>query len=289
MRRWGLILIFALLFLTMASSSGFAQGDPYNPDSLITRSISYLPYRPGYWSVAYIHLDFVTDEDVVYFYIPLRWNSIDGEIYVGYTVWRDLTLLWDEYLDSIAITARTVVLRGTCDLGGGPNPPLNTSGVRRNLIDLRLVITPQASPQEVVMDTVVDRPYNSLQFGLSEGIDFVPAFAKTRFQYGEFVGIEDEFERLIDDEFGLMNFPNPFNDFTTFSFSLDDYADVALKIYDAGGRLVRTLVDRDYDAGHYRIVWNGETDDGLKCGSGVFLCRLAVRGKISYHKVILLR
>jgi|GEM_PF-1120719 len=278
-----------VLFAACSIAGAFAQGDPRNQDSLITRSVSYLPYRPGIWSIAYIDMDFVTDDSIIYFQIPLRWSSADRQIYVGHVVWRDLVLLWDEHFDSLDMADERIVLTGICDLGGPPNPPLNTSGVRRNQIDLRMVITPQAAPQEVVIDTVVDRPYNSLLFGLPEGIDFVPAFVKTSFRYGMPTGIDCESADTMRHIRGLTNFPNPFNVSTTFSFSLGEAGDVILEIYDVNGRLVRTLAKGEFESGDYRIVWDGKGNDGSECASGVFLCRFAAGEKKSYHKVVLVR
>ena len=41
------------------------------------------------------------------------------------------------------------------------------------------------------------------------------------------------------------NYPNPFNPVTEISFGLKEQGHVLIRIYDAGGRLVRTLVDAD--------------------------------------------
>ena len=44
-------------------------------------------------------------------------------------------------------------------------------------------------------------------------------------------------------------------------------------IYDAGGRLVRTLVSQTMSAGEHQVTWDGELDGGGQAGSGVYLCR----------------
>jgi hypothetical protein len=51
------------------------------------------------------------------------------------------------------------------------------------------------------------------------------------------------------------NYPNPFNPVTTLRFSLREKLKVSLVIYDAKGKLVRTLVrpDRPMNAGKYRV------------------------------------
>ncbi|MBL8007396.1 MAG: T9SS type A sorting domain-containing protein, partial [Ignavibacteria bacterium] len=61
----------------------------------------------------------------------------------------------------------------------------------------------------------------------------------------------------VPDKFELMqNYPNPFNPSTTISFSVPALSDVSLKIYDALGREVRTLVDERLSSGKYNITWN---------------------------------
>jgi agmatine/peptidylarginine deiminase len=76
----------------------------------------------------------------------------------------------------------------------------------------------------------------------------------------------------------LGNYPNPFNPNTTFSFELL-YADqVELKIFDAQGRLVRTLIDGLASAGRTELSWDGRDDQGRPLPSGVYQYRLRAAG-----------
>jgi len=69
--------------------------------------------------------------------------------------------------------------------------------------------------------------------------------------------------------------PNPFNPSTTISFDLPAAFPVSLRIYDAAGRLVRTLLANDPgSAGRNEVVWNGRDDGGKQVASGVYLYRL---------------
>lgn len=71
------------------------------------------------------------------------------------------------------------------------------------------------------------------------------------------------------------NSPNPFNPRTTIRFSLAAAADVRLTIFDARGRLVRTLVD-DHRQGpsQHEAVWDGTDDRGTALPSGVYVYHL---------------
>ena len=60
-------------------------------------------------------------------------------------------------------------------------------------------------------------------------------------------------------------YPNPFNPQTTISFALPKDADVSIKVYDINGRLVSSLVDKKYEAGNHKILF-----DGTGIASGVY-------------------
>ncbi len=67
-----------------------------------------------------------------------------------------------------------------------------------------------------------------------------------------------------------QNYPNPFNPTTTISFSLPSRSFVSLKVFDALGREVSTLVSEELPTGNYSRVWNAE-----KLSSGVYFYRLS--------------
>jgi hypothetical protein len=71
----------------------------------------------------------------------------------------------------------------------------------------------------------------------------------------------------------IGNHPNPFNPMTTISFALTDAGRAKVRIYDTQGRLVRTLVDEDLNAGTHTRTWQGRDDQGRQVASGVYLAR----------------
>ncbi|MBN2070784.1 MAG: S8 family serine peptidase [Candidatus Krumholzibacteriota bacterium] len=84
-------------------------------------------------------------------------------------------------------------------------------------------------------------------------------------------------------------FPNPFNPSVTICFELSSEAPVTIDIYDAGGRLVRSLLDRGCQAGPHEIRWDGKDGSRRLASAGVYFCRLSVEGKAVSRKMILLR
>ncbi|MEW5800385.1 MAG: T9SS type A sorting domain-containing protein [Bacteroidota bacterium] len=66
-----------------------------------------------------------------------------------------------------------------------------------------------------------------------------------------------------------QNYPNPFNPTTTIKFGLPEAGNVTLKIYDALGREVATLVNNQLTAGYYSYEWNAG-----HLASGVYIYRM---------------
>ncbi len=87
------------------------------------------------------------------------------------------------------------------------------------------------------------------------------------------------------------NYPNPFNPSTTIAFTLDRNEKVTLKIYNAAGQLVRTLLNGKalFKGNRYRFRWQGRNDKGNPVASGVYFYRLKTARHRVVKKMILLR
>jgi len=85
--------------------------------------------------------------------------------------------------------------------------------------------------------------------------------------------------RVMGYELG-QNFPNPFNATTVISYRLSAVRPhrTTLKIYNILGEDVVTLVDSRQKAGRYEVIWNGRNGEGNGVASGIYLCRLEVKG-----------
>ncbi len=70
------------------------------------------------------------------------------------------------------------------------------------------------------------------------------------------------------------NYPNPFNPMTNIAFDLPTPAHVTVTIFDASGRLVRTLVNEAMTAGAHEVLWNGQDGTGRAVASGVYFSRV---------------
>jgi hypothetical protein len=78
--------------------------------------------------------------------------------------------------------------------------------------------------------------------------------------------------------------PNPFFRSTSFGFVLPKSEEVSLRILDAQGRLVATLVNAVLGAGPHDVQW-----DSLDVATGIYFCRLEFGGRVQSLKVLCLR
>ena len=92
-----------------------------------------------------------------------------------------------------------------------------------------------------------------------------------------------------DATFLAQNRPNPFNPSTSIDFGLKRRAHVSLRIYDAAGRLVATLVEGALPAGRHTAAWDGRGQGGRTAASGVYFYRLRTGDFERTRKMILMR
>ena len=83
--------------------------------------------------------------------------------------------------------------------------------------------------------------------------------------------------------------PNPFNPRTEIGFAIPDAGPVTLRIHDARGRIVRTLVDSPRPAGEDAVVWNGQDDFASDVASGLYFVRLEHDGQVRTERLTLVR
>ena len=85
------------------------------------------------------------------------------------------------------------------------------------------------------------------------------------------------------------NRPNPFNPATTINFQMPRSGEVALRVYDPAGRLVRTLVAGRLEAGSHSAPWDGTDAGGRAVGSGVYLYKFSALGETLTGRMTLIR
>jgi hypothetical protein len=90
----------------------------------------------------------------------------------------------------------------------------------------------------------------------------------------------------VPGEFSLSSYTNPSNPklATAINFTIPQHSDVTVKIYNAGGREVATLVNRYLSAGSYSYTWSANG-----CAGGVYFVRLVTKNYVTANRMVLLQ
>ncbi len=195
-----------------------------------------------------------------------------GFDYGNVTVGRDSlagVLLINNGIDTVAVNSVTNT-RGTA--ARAVVPPIIQFPIRippRGLVQLPVVFRPSATGVNV--DTLIFVTNDPDNLGLGAGV--IPALFRANGQAPSSV-IERESTQPKD--FKLeQNYPNPFNPTTTIRYSIPTPQQVTLRIYDALGRVVVTLVNERQGAGTYNVRFTaGDLSSGAyfyQLQAGTFL------------------
>ncbi len=102
----------------------------------------------------------------------------------------------------------------------------------------------------------------------------------------DFIGYTDVEENVeIPVMFSLsQNYPNPFNPTTVINYSIPEVTNVKLKVFDMLGREIKTLVNKEQNAGNYNIQF-----DASNLSSGVYFYRIEAGSFVASKKLLLLK
>ncbi len=122
---------------------------------------------------------------------------------------------------------------------------------------------------------------------------------------GDLVGVEERAKSpfLMTNDQLLQNFPNPFSQMTEVRYQLvpsrveriphtgstDQAMSISLKVYDLAGRLIKTLLEGEQNAGSYRVIWDGRDGSGRALPSGIYFCELRTSRLKEVRKAVLIR
>ena len=99
--------------------------------------------------------------------------------------------------------------------------------------------------------------------------------------------------KTLPTEFSLsQNYPNPFNPTTVIEFTVpagERGVEVALRIFDVAGQVVRSLADDVREPGRYTAEWDGTDSQGRSVASGVYLYQLRAGEFSAVRRMLLVR
>ncbi len=224
--------------------------------------------------------------------------------YVQYETWRPYTYLVTDRLAErpalqwlrtyLASPLRPVLLSPVGTTGEPRNPVLSWHA-SASATSYQLQVAGNSTFSTVVVDTTVadtllqlrpleanTRYYWRVRAANEHGTSAYSVAAS--FMTGDQITAVDEFAELPT-EFGLSeNYPNPFNPTTSLQYFVGSPRHVSLKVYDALGHVIATLVDERKPAGHYRATF-----EARGFASGVYFMRLSAGEFVAMRKAILMR
>jgi len=115
-----------------------------------------------------------------------------------------------------------------------------------------------------------------------DDINIYPYEMKTTIASGESHQSIKDFE-LFD------NYPNPFNAQTVIKYQLPQPGHAKLVVYNLLGQQINTLIDKNHDAGHFNLIWNGKDNLGQAVPSGVYFYKIQAEGFTKTKKMLLLQ
>jgi len=84
--------------------------------------------------------------------------------------------------------------------------------------------------------------------------------------------------------------PNPFNPATVIRCHVPaDATQATLRVFDASGRVVRTLISGAVQAGWQEMRWDGRDDRGARVASGLYFARFETGGEVRVEKLALVK
>ncbi|HDR00365.1 MAG TPA: T9SS type A sorting domain-containing protein [candidate division WOR-3 bacterium] len=83
--------------------------------------------------------------------------------------------------------------------------------------------------------------------------------------------------------------PNPFSRLTQIRYQFPREGEALLRVYDASGRVVRTLAEGRHKPGVYTVTWDGTDARGRTVPNGVYFYRLDAPGFRDVKKAVVMK
>ncbi|NOR44462.1 MAG: T9SS type A sorting domain-containing protein [Candidatus Delongbacteria bacterium] len=101
-------------------------------------------------------------------------------------------------------------------------------------------------------------------------------------QDGNYTGIMDNGELIINSYELMQNYPNPFNNQTNIEYSIQENSEIEINLYNSNGQFVQSLVNEKKGKGKHSVLFNAN-----KFNSGIYYYQLKIDGMIKETKRML--
>ena len=111
------------------------------------------------------------------------------------------------------------------------------------------------------------------------------AVTEAFFNNSDWVGIDE----VIIPALNATNYPNPFNPSTTIKLTLEKRENVEIKIFNAFGKMVKTLVKSNLEKGVHSFKWDGKNNAGESLASGIYFYKISTESNNLFKKMLLVK
>jgi outer membrane protein assembly factor BamB len=87
----------------------------------------------------------------------------------------------------------------------------------------------------------------------------------------------------------FQNYPNPFNMKTTIEYQIPEACQVTIEVYNIQSNRIASIVDGFFQAGKYRIDWDGRTESGTLVPSGFYIYCMRAGVTLSVKEMLVLK
>jgi len=86
-----------------------------------------------------------------------------------------------------------------------------------------------------------------------------------------------------------QSYPNPSTGSMAIHYQMPKESEIALKVYNISGQLVKTFVNETQKAGYYQVTWDGRDELGHSVRSGVYFYRMEAGDFRAVRKLVIVR
>lgn len=135
-----------------------------------------------------------------------------------------------------------------------------------------------------LVDSIISVVLNKISLGIITESRINQSYSRILQKKQLLTSVELTSGEIIPFEYGLMNYPNPFNSVTKIVVNIPVSGNLSLKVYNVIGEEVAEIVNGYYDSGNYLFFFNAD-----ELASGVYLLRMSIGENYISHKIILMK
>ncbi len=136
-------------------------------------------------------------------------------------------------------------------------------------------------------DTLVINTGSEIKLFLAAQVDSITFY---NFSKGKLTAVENEGQKMLSKEFTVsQNYPNPFNPSTRLSCYLPAKGNVAVRIYDINGGLIKQIYSGEMEQGSHEFMWKGRNEHGAYVASGLYVFSVQFQNVQIAKKIVLLK